>query len=186
MNSKELDYVSRKMSKLLRHDPTPLTITKEGWMSVNDLLAYFNISHEELQYIVETNNKNRFGFNEDETLICANQGHSKNIAINKQLPRITTIQQDLILYHGTDINAVKQINKTGLNPGTRQHVHWTTDIELAKKRANQKSKWNKSKPVLVTLNAKHYLNHKGILYLSDNNVYLTPDVLPLLLNFIEL
>lgn len=186
MNIKHLDYVSRKLSKILRHDPTPLKMSKDGWIEINDILEHFTITMDDLIYIVDTNDKKRFRISDDETQICANQGHSKNIAIKKELPKLTAIQQDIILYHGTDSNASILIKKDGLKSGTRQHVHWTTNIELAKKRAVQKSVWNKCKPILITLNAKHYLNNKGILYLSDNSVYLTPDINNILLNFIDL
>ena len=182
----DLKRISRKLSKILRHDPTPLTMDKEGWILVDDILNYFDISHDDLVEIVVTNDKQRFRFNDDETKICANQGHSKGIAQDKVLTQVTAVQQDSLLYHGTDADAAEKIKNSHIDTGSRQHVHWTTNLELAKKRAKQKASWNKSTPILVSLPVKRYLNHKGKLYLSDNNVYLTPNVPGHLLNFSEL
>lgn len=182
----ELNKISRKLSKILRHDPYPFKISKDGWVSTKDIIEHYNITLDDLIYIVETNDKKRFSLNEDNTLICANQGHSNGIAENKEYVLITEEPEDLILYHGTDNIAAHLIKNDVLKPGNRQHVHWTPNINLAKKRANQRSTWNNSNPVLITLKIKTYLNNKGKLYLSDNNVYLTPEVKPIFLNFINI
>jgi putative RNA 2'-phosphotransferase len=171
-----LDKISRTLSKLLRHDPTPLKLNSDGWMCVDSILNHFNITLIDLKNIVETNDKKRFSFNDDETLICANQGHSSNVAINKKLSQITSIQKTFLLYHGTDQKAHDLIILSSLRAGNRQHVHWTTNLELAQFRANQKAIKNKSTGVIITMDVKNYLSNKGKLYLSDNNVYLTPDV----------
>lgn len=172
------------MSKILRHDPTPLTMDSSGWINSIDLINHFNISMDDLIDIVKTNDKQRFRFNDDRSKICANQGHSKGVAEQKELSKMTSLSgEDIILYHGTDAIAAELIKNSYIKSGNRQHVHWTQNLELATKRAKNKAGWNKSKPVLITLEVKKYLNtHKGVLYLSDNNVYLTPEISGQLLN----
>lgn len=182
----DLNKISRKLSKILRHDPYPFTISDEGWVSTDEIIKHYGITLDDLIYIVETNDKKRFSLNEDNTLICANQGHSENIAINKTYNQLTDPDTELILYHGTDDVIAELIKNDVMKTGNRQHVHWTPNINLAKKRANQRSEWNKTKPVLITLKIKTYLNNKGKIFISDNNVYLTPEIKPLFLNFINL
>lgn len=73
------DYLkrcSRRMSKILRHDPEGLEMDSKGWIKSNDLINHFNISMNDLIEIVDTNDKKRFVFNTDKSLIRAAQGHS--------------------------------------------------------------------------------------------------------------
>lgn len=171
---------------MLRHDPTPLTMDSAGWMMVDDILNHFEISLDDLIEIVDTNDKQRFKLNDDMTKLCANQGHKKGLVPDKKLTQITAVQVDSILYHGTDADAAEKIKNSHIHAGNREYVNWTTNLELATKRAKQKAGWNKSTPVLITLHVKQYLNNKGKLYLSDNNVYNTPNVSARLLNFSDL
>ncbi|TXG80170.1 MAG: RNA 2'-phosphotransferase [Spirochaetes bacterium] len=182
----DLNKISRKLSKILRHDPYPFTISDDGWISTQAIINYYNITLDDLIYIVETNDKKRFSLNDDNTLICANQGHSNGIAENKVFTQITDVETEFVLYHGTDDVIAELIKNDVMKTGKRQHVHWTPNIDLAKKRANQRSEWNKTKPVLITLKIKTYLNNKGKIFISDNNVYLTPEIKTLFLNFINL
>lgn len=55
-----------------------------------------NISFEILQYIVDTNNKKRFAFNNDLTKIRASQGHSVDVELG-----YTEQQPPAILYYDT-------------------------------------------------------------------------------------
>ncbi len=164
------------MSKLLRHDPHPLIMDKEGWVSVLELITHLHISLEDLNTIVETNDKKRFMFNTNKYFIRATQGHSQGVAPDKEYAQITAIQQDFTLYHGTDDMTWNIIKDDKIIPGKRQYVHWTANKQLAEKRATQRQFHNKTKPVLITLQAKSYLNGKGKLYLAENDVYLTPEI----------
>jgi len=175
---------SKRMSKLLRHDPHPLTMDNKGWMNVNDLINYLHITAEDLDTIVQTNDKKRFMFNDDKTLIRATQGHSEGVAPDKEHQQIKLATQGTILYHGTDDVTAELIKKDKILPGKRQFVHWTADRSLAEKRARQRQQHNKTLPVLVTLHAQSYLNGKGKLYLAENDVYLTPEIEGTKLGFI--
>lgn len=172
----DLVKTSKRMSKILRHDPHPLTMDSKGWVKTEDLLKHLQLTQQQLDTIVETNDKKRFMFNEDKTFIRASQGHSQGVATEKEHAQLTTVQQDFILYHGTDDATWDLIKDDKIIPGSRQYVHWTPNRELAEKRAYQRKFHNKTKPVLITLSVKHYLNLKGKLFIAENEVYLTPEI----------
>ena len=79
---------SKLLSYILRHKPEEygIVLDENGYTNVNErrnkLTAHNeNISFEILQYIVDTNNKKRFAFNEDLTKIRASQGHSVDVEL---------------------------------------------------------------------------------------------------------
>jgi len=51
-------------------------LDSEGWASVKDLIHNAGFTKYELESIVETDDKQRYTFNESQTKIRANQGHS--------------------------------------------------------------------------------------------------------------
>ena len=73
---------SKYISLILRHKPEAIGITldEHGWANVDELLAGVSRTHPldmvGLEEIVRTDEKHRYSFNEDKTLIRANQGHS--------------------------------------------------------------------------------------------------------------
>jgi putative RNA 2'-phosphotransferase len=78
----DLKSTSKYMSLILRHKPETIGISldEHGWADTEELIAgiarnrEFNM--EMLEKIVRTDEKQRYSFNEDKTLIRANQGHS--------------------------------------------------------------------------------------------------------------
>ena len=77
------DRLSKFISLVLRHNPDAahVTLDEHGWANVEELLAGIQstgrkIDMEILEEIVATDNKQRYSFNQDKTLIRANQGHS--------------------------------------------------------------------------------------------------------------
>ena len=101
----DLNKTSRFISLILRHRPDIIGISldEHGWASVEELLAGISktqyIDMAMLEKIVETDSKQRYSFNEEKTLIRANQGHS--IDVDVELPKK---QPPVILYHGTGEN----------------------------------------------------------------------------------
>ena len=76
------------ISLILRHKPETIGITldENGWADVGELIKGINASGRRidmslLEEIVRTDNKQRYSFNEDRTLIRANQGHSINVDV---------------------------------------------------------------------------------------------------------
>lgn len=173
---KPLEKISRQLSKMLRHDPHPLTMDKEGNMNVMDLCNHFHITLYDLTWIVDNNDKKRFSFSSDGVFIRANQGHSEGVADDKQYAQIVALQEEKLLYHGTDDVTAELIKKDKIIPGKRQFVHWSPKITTAIKRAEQRAHHNKTSPVVITLNARSYIHGKGKLYKAENDVYLTPAI----------
>lgn len=169
---KNLTRIGIYMSKLLRHNSENLKINKEGYVLVEDLLHKLNISKEELDNIVETNNKKRFEYSDDNCYIKARQGHSNKNITNLELKELTINDNINFLYHGTSSEYSESIIKNGLSPMNRQHVHWTKDIDLATKRSLQKTKYD-FKNVICILNVMKFLKDGNKIYVSNNDVYLT-------------
>ena len=73
---------SKFISLILRHKPEAIGITldEHGWADVRELIDGINqsgghtLDMEILEEIVRTDEKQRYSFNEDHTLIRANQG----------------------------------------------------------------------------------------------------------------
>ncbi|GAB2875473.1 hypothetical protein GCM10027044_42690 [Hymenobacter ruber] len=78
LSEKETTRRSKLLSLVLRHDPAHIGITldEQGWVAVPELLAHLAqhqqpLTLEQLVYIVETNAKQRFRFNDDRSRIRA-------------------------------------------------------------------------------------------------------------------
>lgn len=169
----DLTSVSRYLSLILRHKPDVIGITldEHGWANVNDLISGveqnnpgFNM--KVLEEIVRTDNKQRYSFNEDKTLIRANQGHSIPVDVEleeKEPPEF--------LYHGTGEKYVTSINQQGLIPKSRLYVHLSKDIETAKSVGKRHGK-----EVVYLVNSKQMYEDGYKFYLSVNGVWLTKNV----------
>lgn len=123
-------------------------------------------SIEELEEIVTTNDKKRFSFNEDKTMIRASQGHS--VEINLAIQPITPPN---VLYHGTSQKNLDSILEKGIQKMSRQHVHLSADKETAFKVGSRHSK-----PVILTINTAQMHQDGLLFYQSDNGVWLTEAV----------
>lgn len=167
-----LTKTSRFISMILRHKPEVIGITldEHGWADVKALIEGVNKTHpidmEILEKIVDTDDKQRYSFNEDKTLIRANQGHS--IPVDVELP-ITEPPE--ILWHGTGEKYVESINRLGLLPKSRLYVHLSDHIETARKVGARHGK-----PVIYTVDTKQMQKDGFIFYLSVNGVWLTKEV----------
>ena len=77
-----LRETSKFISLILRHHPEKIGISldEHGWANVDELIAGIAkaqpFDRAMLEEIVRTDEKQRYSFNEDKTLIRANQGHS--------------------------------------------------------------------------------------------------------------
>ncbi len=89
----DLTRTSKFISMILRHKPEEIGITldEHGWADVQALIEGVNKTHpltiELLEEIVRTDEKGQCSFNEDHTLIRANQGHS--IPVDVELKEMT-------------------------------------------------------------------------------------------------
>lgn len=169
MNLKD---TSKYMSLILRHKPDAIGITldEHGWANVDELIAGISkdneFNMEILEEIVRTDEKQRYSFNEDKTLIRANQGHSIPVDVEleeKEPPEI--------LYHGTGEKYVSSIDAQGLIPKSRLYVHLSKDEETAVKVGSRHGK-----PVIYIVKAKQMHDDGYKFFISANGVWLTKEV----------
>ena len=131
--TKEEVKISKFVSMVLRHRPEyiGLKLSKDGWANVYELIEKIkskgkNIDKDILERVVLYNDKKRFSFNENHTLIRANQGHSIDVDLQfeeKEPPEI--------LFHGTSISSIESIKQEGIKKMGRLHVHLSLTEETA-------------------------------------------------------
>ncbi len=168
----DLTKTSRFISLILRHKPETIGIAldEHGWAKVAELIdGIFKTQYIDmamLEKIVATDNKQRFSFNEDKTLIRANQGHS--ISVDVELPEK---KPPVVLYHGTGEKYVSSIDEQGLIPKSRLYVHLSKDEQTAKTVGSRHGK-----PVIYEIHADEMYEDGYQFYLSVNGVWLTKSV----------
>ena len=128
----DLNKTSRFLSLILRHHPEKIGIKldEHGWASVAELLIGMSKTHpinmDTLDEIVKTDNKQRYSFNGDKTLIRANQGHSIDVDVE-----LLKKEPPTFLYHGTGEKYVSSIDENGLIPKSRLYVHLSDNEDTA-------------------------------------------------------
>jgi RNA:NAD 2''-phosphotransferase len=170
----QISKTSKFIALILRHKPETIGITldEHGWADVKELINGINATGKHhldmalLEEIVRTDEKQRYSFNEEHTLIRANQGHSihVDVELKESIP-------PAVLYHGTGEKYVSSIDEQGLIPKSRLYVHMSADKETAKTVGSRHGK-----PVIYEIDCKA-MEHDGYkFYLSENHVWLTKAV----------
>lgn len=175
MGSKEAHVeASRFLAFVLRHKPeaAEISLDKHGWADVDELVAGISkqrtFSMQMLEEIVATDAKNRYSFNEDHTLVRANQGHSIPVDVN-----LEAVDPPAVLYHGTATKYIDAIRVEGLISKSRLYVHLSPDSETATKVGRRHGK-----PIVLKVDAKAMADHGITFFLSANGVWLTKEVPP--------
>ena len=175
MNKKQTVKISKFMSLVLRHKPETinLTLDKNGWASVDDLirkmngLRVFDINRATLNEVVATNDKKRFAFNDDGTKIRASQGHSiKDVDLD-----LKPVMPPEMLYHGTAAHNSEVVHKEGIIKMGRNHVHLSSAVDTAIKVGSRHGQ-----PLVLIVDAKKMYDNGHVFYLSENKVWLTDHV----------
>ena len=170
---KNSDKLSVFISLVLRHKPDAagIALDEHGWANVDDLLVGVNhsgrkINMEILEEIVKTDSKQRYSFNQDKTLIRANQGHCVlvDVELKEQEP-------PEFLYHGTAARFLKSIEAEGLKPMSRLYVHLSNDVETALTVGKRHGE-----AVLLKIYSGDMYKNGEKFYLSENGVWLTKAV----------
>ena len=167
-----LTKTSKFISLILRHKPEVIGISldEHGWANVDELIAGVSktrpLNMDILEEIVRTDEKQRYSFNADKTLIRANQGHSIPVDVE-----LTELQPPAILYHGTAEKYVPSIEALGLLHQSRLYVHMTDDYGTAIKVGRRHGK-----PVVFQIDSASMVNDGFKFFLSANNVWLTKRV----------
>ena len=163
---------SKYISLILRHKPEVIGISldEHGWAVVDELIKGVSKTHpldmETLERIVAEDDKQRYSFNEDKTLIRANQGHS--IPVDVELQEVIP---PAVLYHGTGIKYKESIDEQGLIPKSRLYVHLSGDAETAGKVGQRHGK-----PMIYTVDAAAMHADGYRFFRSVNGVWLTKRV----------
>ena len=167
------DKLSIFLSLILRHKPETVGITldKHGWANVKDLIAGINstgrtIDMNALEEIVRTDNKGRYSFNDNKTLIRANQGHSipVDVELKEEYP-------PSMLYHGTATRFLDSIKKHGIKPMERLYVHLSSDFETAIKVGSRHGS-----SAVLAIDTEQMYKDGAKFYLSENGVWLTKHI----------
>lgn len=172
MKNLSLTEISKYISLILRHKPEEIGITldEHGWANVEELIQGISKTNQfnmgMLEEIVATDNKQRYSFNEDHTLIRANQGHS--IPVDVELEECVPPE---ILYHGTGEKFVGSIDAQGLIPKSRLYVHLSQERETAVKVGQRHGK-----PVIYRVQSGDMQQDGFKFYKSVNGVWLTKEV----------
>ena len=152
------ERLSLFLSLVLRHQPEAagITLDEHGWADVEALI----------QGISGTGR--RYSFNEDRTLIRANQGHS--IPVDVELTETTPPQ---VLYHGTASRFEQAILEQGLKPMSRLYVHLSGDAKTALTVGRRHGN-----PVVFEVDSGRMSRDGEHFYISQNGVWLTKRVKP--------
>lgn len=162
MSKDNLVKKGKHLSFLLRHD-TEYQFDKHGYREVKDLVKNHGYTKAELIEIVETNDKQRYEFNNDKTKIRARQGHSINVDVELK----ETTPPD-VLYHGTATRFLDSIMKTGINKMSRNYVQLSNDIDTATTVGSRHGT-----PIILKVDSRKMSDDGIKFYLSNNNVWLT-------------
>ena len=174
MTPKQKTRIGRKLSLVLRHNPQAIGINldRHGWVTVEELLQRMTdsgtrLDFDELVEIVETNDKQRYSFDDARRRIRANQGHSlKDVDVE-----LATKTPPTQLYHGTATRFLDSIISSGLTKRNRQHVHLSEDADTA---VSVGARHGKTVVLVVAAGKMHAAGF--VFYRSVNGVWLTDRV----------
>ena len=153
---------SHKLAYLLRHDKEYI-FDRQGWRTVADLVENHGFTFNELCHIVASNDKQRFEFSDNISMIRARQGHTIDVDVE-----LEEKEPPAILYHGTAKKNIESILDNGISPGKRLYVHLSAEKETAIKVGKRHGE-----PAVLAIDTKR-MCEKGIkFYLSRNVVWLT-------------
>ncbi|MEM6346955.1 MAG: RNA 2'-phosphotransferase [Bacteroidota bacterium] len=170
LSEKEARRIGKFISLVLRHQPQKigLQLDEQGWVEVEQLLQQLakhgtRINRDQLDFIVDNNNKKRYRYSEDGLMIRAQQGHSVKIALD-----YAPVAPPTLLFHGTAERFLESISKTGLEKRNRHHVHMSKDLETASQVGSRHGKL-----VILEVDARRMFEDGHPFYCTPNEVWLT-------------
>lgn len=184
MSEKRDIQISKALSYLLRHgaEKEKLPIDDQGYVKLSAILSNNRIkthkaTREDIQRIVENNNKKRFTLiiRDEIEYICANQGHSLKTINNDNLQLLKPQDYPTQLIHGTTLHNLQLILESkGLSKMNRNHIHLTSNLQNDDVKGVVTGIRHNAR-VLIYLDIAKLQSHESIqIYKSLNDVYLTP------------
>lgn len=169
MHKKDVIKMGKHLSWLLRHDKQSFQdgiIDKNGWRPTSELVKEHGYTKELLDEIVDTNDKQRYEYNNDKSRIRARQGHSIPVDVG-----LTEAEPPKTLYHGTYTRVLESIYKHGILKGGRMYVHLSKDRETALKVGSRHGT-----PYILEIDAEQMYKDGVKFYVSNNGVWMTERV----------
>lgn len=167
--------LSRTVSHALRHAPWlyELEPDEAGWVAAEALLdglrrrkRWRDLTMAELEAMVVSNDKRRYELRDG--LIRALYGHS----LAGKLARDRAVPPP-VLYHGTAPETLPAIREHGLLPMSRQYVHLSTDVPIARQVGGRKA----AQPVILHVDAAG-AHRDGITFYRGNDLIWLADRIP--------
>ena len=168
--------LSKTLSHALRHEPWryELELDEHGWADIDQVLQalreerpqWTNLGRTDLETLVATSAKKRHEISGDR--IRASYGHS----VPGRLARTPATPPD-VLFHGTTRRALPVIERDGLVPMSRQYVHLSPTLQVAREVGSRRDRT----PALLQVDAAR-AHADGIAFYAGNDVVWLADAVP--------
>lgn len=178
MNSRTPDRrvrISKFLSYVLRHEPGSIGLELDpgGWADVESLLegarrAGRDLSVDDLKWVIEASDKQRFELSPDGRAIRARYGHSVPVDLG-----LEPVEPPELLYHGTSQDSLSSILDTGLRPRGRNLVHLSPDRATARQVGSRHGR-----PVVLEVAAGEMGADGHRFFQPADSVWLTENVPP--------
>lgn len=170
--------ISKQMAYLLRHEPSGMKISEEGFVELDQLMEHLNdrwpdLTENDVREVVENDSKGRYEIKGDK--IRAFYGHS--IDVNPQLEESEITK----LYHGTTKSSAESILKEGLKPKGRQKVHLSRTIEDAKEVGRRRT----NSPVVLEVDVKSARAEGVEVEKASEKVFVTSEIPPRFISVVD-
>lgn len=99
-------------------------MSADGWAAITDVLSILDLERASLDAAVEQNDKQRLQVDGNRIRAC--QGHSlEGMPVTREALENSweRVHPDHLLWHGTKRAVLPAIQRDGLRPGRRTHVH---------------------------------------------------------------
>lgn len=168
----DLRELSKTLSYVLRHNASSygISLDKEGWVDIFGLIfqlrqkhvKYMFLQKDHIEDVLKLCNKKRFEIKGNK--IRALYGHSQTQSVEKEAK-----EPPPVLYQGTYPEVADKIMVEGIKPMSRQYVHMSTSVNVARLTALRKT----SNPVILRIDSEAACRDGLLFYLGNDDVWLS-------------